>query len=152
MCPLLFSSVVPACGSVLRRRSCSSADEHPETMNMPEPTPHRNSPSPLASPLGRGKRGRGEKVSLVAQTAGSAVCGLSTVAGTSRGPRTRRSALHQNRGNKARMYMKTKDRRRHQPPLTPPYPRRGIPGLPSSAEEGLGVVRLCDLCVLCALA
>jgi hypothetical protein len=31
------------------------------------------------------------------------------IAGTGRGPQTRRSALHQNRGNKARMYMKTKD-------------------------------------------
>jgi hypothetical protein len=31
--------------------------------------------------------------SLVAQTAGSAVCGFSMVAGDGRGPRTRRSAL-----------------------------------------------------------
>ena len=28
---------------------------------------------------------------------------------------------------------------RIRPPLPPPYPRRGIPGLPSSDEEGLGV-------------
>jgi lipid-A-disaccharide synthase len=32
--------------------------------------------------------------------------------------------------------MKTKDRCRNQPPLTPPYPRRGTAGLPSSDEEG----------------
>ena len=43
-----------------------------------------------------------------------------------------------NSRNKARMSMKTKERRRNQPPLAPPYPRRGIPGLPSSDEEGLG--------------
>jgi hypothetical protein len=36
--------------------------------------------------------------------------------------------------------MKTKDRSRNQPPLTPLYPRRGITRLPSSDEEGLGVV------------
>jgi hypothetical protein len=37
------------------------------------------------------------------------------------------------------MYMKTKDRLGNRPPLTPPYPRRGIPGgLPSSDEEGWG--------------
>ena len=41
--------------------------------------------------------------------------------------------------------MKTKDRRSNRPPLTPPYPRRGIAGLPSSDEEGLGVVGLCIL-------
>jgi hypothetical protein len=41
--------------------------------------------------------------------------------------------------------MKTKDRCRNQPPLTPTYPRRGIAGLPASDEEGLGVVGLCDL-------
>ena len=46
---------------------------------------------------------------MVAPTAGSAVCGFSTIAGTGRGPQTRRSALHQNRGNKARISMKTKD-------------------------------------------
>ena len=39
-----------------------------------------------------------------------------------------------------------------QPPLTPPDPRSGIAELPSSNEEGSGVVRLCDLRVLCALA
>jgi len=43
------------------------------------------------------------------------------------------------------MFMKTKDRRGNRPPLTPPYPRRGIAGLPSSDEEGLGVVGLCIL-------
>ena len=43
-------------------------------------------------------------------------------------------------GNKARMSVKTKDRWRNQPPLAPPYPGRGIPRLPSSDEEGLGVV------------
>jgi len=48
--------------------------------------------------------------SLVAQTAGSAVCGFSMIAGKGRGPQIRRSALHQNRGNKARMSMKTKDK------------------------------------------
>jgi hypothetical protein len=47
--------------------------------------------------------------SLVAQTAGSAVCGFSMIAVAGRGSQTRRSALHQNRGNKARMSMKTKD-------------------------------------------
>ena len=47
---------------------------------------------------------------LVAQTAGFAVCGFPMVAGASCGSQTRRSALHlQNRGNKARMCMKTKD-------------------------------------------
>jgi len=51
----------------------------------------------------------------------------------------------QNRGNKARMCMKTKDRRGNRPPLNPPYPRRGIAGLPSSDEEGLRVVGLCIL-------
>jgi hypothetical protein len=56
------------------------------------------------------------------------------------------------RGNKARMSMKTKDRSRNQPLLTPPNPRRGITGLPSSDEEGLGVVGLCGLGVLRALA
>jgi len=49
-----------------------------------------------------------ESRSLVAQTAGSAVCGFSMFFGTDRGPQTRRSPLHQNRGNKARMSMKTK--------------------------------------------
>ena len=43
-------------------RSCPSADEHPETMKMPEVTPLPNSPAPLPSPQGRGKRGRGERV------------------------------------------------------------------------------------------
>jgi hypothetical protein len=43
------------------------------------------------------------------------------------------------------MSMKTKERPRNRPPLTPPYPRRGIPGLPFSGEEGLGVVGLCVL-------
>ena len=38
--------------------------------------------------------------------------------------------------------MKTKDRLRNQPPLSPPYPRRGILGLPASDEEGVGVVGL----------
>jgi hypothetical protein len=38
--------------------------------------------------------------------------------------------------------MKTKERPRNQPPLSPPYPKRGITGLPSSDEEGLGVVGL----------
>ena len=51
--------------------------------------------------------------------------------------------VRENRGNKARMSMKTKDRRGNQPPLTPPYPRRGITPLPSSDEEGRGVVGLC---------
>jgi hypothetical protein len=41
-------------------------------------------------------------------------------------------------GNKARMSMKTKDQRRNQPPLPLLNPWRGIPGLPSSNEEGLG--------------
>jgi hypothetical protein len=41
--------------------------------------------------------------------------------------------------------MKTKERLRNQPTRAPPYPRSGIPGLPSSDEEGRGVVRLCDL-------
>ena len=41
--------------------------------------------------------------------------------------------------------MKTKDRPGNQPPPTPPYPTRGITGLPSSDEEGLGVVGLCIL-------
>jgi len=49
-----------------------------------------------------------ESRSLVAQTTGSAVCGFSMIPWTDRGPQTRRSALHQNRGNKARIYMKTK--------------------------------------------
>jgi hypothetical protein len=43
-----------------------------------------------------------------------------------------------NPGNKARMSMKTKDRLRNRRPLAPPHPRRGITGLPSSGEEGLG--------------
>ena len=38
------------------------------------------------------------------------------------------------------MYMKTKDRGIKQLPLTPPYTRRGISGLPSSDEEGSGLV------------
>jgi hypothetical protein len=42
-------------------RSCPSAAGHPETMEMPEVTPHPNSP-PLPSPHGRGERGRGERV------------------------------------------------------------------------------------------
>jgi len=46
----------------------------------------------------------------VAQTAGSAVCGFSMIPWTGRGPQTRRSSLHQNRRNKARMFMKTKGR------------------------------------------
>ena len=41
--------------------------------------------------------------------------------------------------------MKTKERLRNQPLLAPPYPRRGIPRLPCSDEEGVGVVRLSDL-------
>jgi hypothetical protein len=36
--------------------------------------------------------------------------------------------------------MKIKERLRNQPPLTPPYPRRGILGLPSSDKEARGVV------------
>ena len=53
-----------------------------------------------------------KSLSLVAQTAASVVCGFSVFVGTGRGPKTRRSALHpQNRRNKARMSMKTKDRR-----------------------------------------
>ena len=46
--------------------------------------------------------------SLVAQTTGSAVCGFSMAQG---GPRTANTAVlaTSNRGNKARMYMKTKD-------------------------------------------
>jgi len=43
-------------------RSCPSSDGHPESMKMPEVTPLPNSPSPLPCPLGRGKRGRGERV------------------------------------------------------------------------------------------
>ena len=58
----------------------------------------------------------------------------------------------QNRRNKARMFMKTKERRGNRPPLTPPYPRRGISGLPSSDEEGLGVVGLRRRGVLCGSA
>ena len=42
--------------------SCPPADGRPETMKIPELTPHRNSPPPLPSPLGRGKRGSGERV------------------------------------------------------------------------------------------
>ena len=56
-----------------------------------------------------------------------------------------RDCAIEKRENKARMSMKTKERLRNQPPLAPPYPRRGIPGLPSSDEEGLRVARLCDL-------
>jgi len=47
---------------------------------------------------------------LVAQTAVPAVCGFSMIAAASRGPQTRRSALRQDRGNKARMSMKTNSR------------------------------------------
>jgi hypothetical protein len=36
------------------------------------------------------------------------------------------------------MFMKTKDRSRNQPPLTHPYPRRGICEPPASDEEGVG--------------
>ena len=43
-------------------RSCPLADGHPETMKIPEVTPDRDPPSPLSSPLGRGKRGRGDRV------------------------------------------------------------------------------------------
>ena len=57
---------------------------------------------------------------MVAQTAGSAVCGFSMIAGACRGPQTRRSALHQNRGNKARMSMKTKDKYKMSLRLTAP--------------------------------
>jgi hypothetical protein len=38
------------------------------------------------------------------------------------------------------------------PPLTPPYPRRGIPRAPSSDEEGWEVVGLCGLGGLCDFA
>jgi len=41
-------------------------------------------------------------------------------------------------GNKARMSMKTKDRRRNQPPLAPPYPTRGIPGSPPRMRRSWG--------------
>ena len=61
--------------------------------------------------------------SLAAQTADPAVCGFSTLARTGRGPQTRRSALRQNHGNKARMFMKTKDRD-GKPSLPPSSPRR----------------------------
>jgi len=50
-----------------------------------------------------------EVATLVAQTAGSAVCGSSIVAGAGHGPQTRRFVLHESRRNKARMYMKTKE-------------------------------------------
>ena len=40
--------------------------------------------------------------------------------------------------------MKTKEWLSRQPPLAPPYPRRGTSRLPSSDEEGSGAVRLCD--------
>ena len=38
---------------------------------------------------------------LIRQAAGSAVCGFSMFVGTGRGPQTRRSALHQNRGEQS---------------------------------------------------
>jgi hypothetical protein len=60
--------------------------------------------------------------------------------------------MTENWENKARMSMKTKDRHGIQPPLAPPYPREGNFKLPSSNEEGLRVVGLCVLGVLCALA
>ena len=45
--------------SSLSSRPCPSADGHPETMKT---TPHPDSPPPLPSPQGRGKRVRGERV------------------------------------------------------------------------------------------
>jgi len=48
--------------------------------------------------------------------------------------------------------MKTKDRYRNQPPPSPPYPRRGVPKLPSSVEEGLGLVGRRDFAVFASFA
>ena len=45
-----------------KHRSCPRADGHAETMKMAEVTPLPNSLSPLPSPQGRGKRGKGERV------------------------------------------------------------------------------------------
>ena len=55
------------------------------------------------------------------------------------------SQRYQNRGNKARMCMKTKDRLRNQPPLAPPYLRRGIPGSPPRMRRGGGGASLWPL-------
>ena len=48
--------------------------------------------------------------------------------------------------------MKTKDRLRNQPHPGPSLPKEGNFKLQSSDQEGLGVVRLSALGVLCALA
>jgi len=57
----------------------------------------------------------------------------------------------ENRENKARMSMKIKDRLRINDPC-PLLIQGGESRLPSSDEEGLGVVRVCDLSALRALA
>jgi hypothetical protein len=48
------------------------------------------------------------------------------------------AAALQNRRNKARMFMKTKDQSRNQPPLAPPYPRRGTRDSPPRLRRGWG--------------
>jgi len=53
-------------------------------------------------------------------------------AGWPRGP-----LLREIWGNKVRMFMKTKDRLRNQPPLAHPYPRRGIAVLPPHPMKGI---------------
>jgi hypothetical protein len=121
---LLFSPVVPACGSfLLSSRSCSSSDGRPETMKIPQPTPHRNSPPSLPSPLGRGKRGKGEgysKSSQEVQGSKSRGAGDQTPAVSGSVPEGATWLLAvspENRGNKATMYMKIKDKYKKSPSL-----------------------------------
>ncbi len=67
------------------------------------------------------------------------VCTIREWHGWRRKPTVERCFL----ANKARMSMKTKDRRCNQPPLTPPYASRGIAGSPPQMRRGWGWWEAC---------
>jgi len=108
--------VVPACGSCLQLQSRSRGVKESKSWK------------PRADRVPRVASGRKVAEGSQAGRLGRA----------SRGPQARRSALHQNRRNKPRMSMKTKDRLGNQPPLTLPYPRRGILDSPPRMRRAWG--------------
>ena len=135
--PLSFSSAVPACGSFLLR---SQEVQETKSRRVGDQTP---------------------AASIVCPQSGKRLRAFFKIAPQSSFPRRRESIVpamgphspalaedkflgddvdSQNRRNKARMYMKTKDRLGNRPPLAPSLPKEENSGLPSSDEEGSGVV------------
>ena len=148
--PLLFSSIVPACDSCFRLQPRDRGADDPKPTVTVALGPHsrrrRTAPRRLDFPFLDCKLAEQSQEVAEFGSADRRFFGLRPFHGPRRAADCKNGRpRYQNRGNKASMWMKTKDWLRNQPPLAPPYLRRGIPGSPPRMRRGGGGATLWPL-------